>query len=65
MTEFREVTKDEFFAHIGPRDVHPRIVSAKWPYTAEWELRPGRTVVGRTTGRVERGAEVKSYWIRN
>ena len=46
---FTQVTKDTFFATIGPRDVHPRIINAKYPYTSAWECRYSRDIVGKTT----------------
>lgn len=38
------VTKDEFYAAIGPLDVHPSMLS---PDFDSWELRD-RTVIGRS-----------------
>lgn len=40
-----EVTKEEFFAAIGPQDCHPRI-EGRWPYTSIFE-KPDRREVGR------------------
>jgi hypothetical protein len=49
---FAPVTKDEFFAYIRPRDVHPR----SEPEVTYWELR-NRQVVGKSTpGWLLRGA---------
>lgn len=39
----RQVTKEEFFAAVGPRDVHPRPHKTH----SEWETRE-RRVVGRS-----------------
>ena len=47
---FTQVTKETFFATIGPRDVHPRIINAKYPYTSDWESRYPRNVIGKSTG---------------
>ncbi len=44
MTEFRKVTRDEFFAVIGPMNVHPN--SAR--DVTMWET-PARTVIGKST----------------
>jgi hypothetical protein len=40
----RQVSKTEFFAAIGPRDVNP---SHKKPNETEWKTRAGQ-IVGRT-----------------
>lgn len=45
---WRETTQKEFFAVIGPLDVHPR-VEGSWPYTAFFEDK-ARRVHGKTTG---------------
>lgn len=42
-TKFVTVTRDEFFAKIGPLDVHPR----PFPECSLWET-PSREVLGRT-----------------
>lgn len=39
------VTKKEFYAHMGPLDVHPSVMHS--PDFTVWELR-NRTVVGRS-----------------
>ena len=45
----RQVTKDEFFAAIGGRDVHPCIRRMPWPYTSDWRLNRGHgPIVGRS-----------------
>lgn len=46
----REVSKDDFFAKVGPMDVNPRVDGATLKgrfYTSHWET-PGRHVVGRS-----------------
>jgi hypothetical protein len=43
----RKVTQDEFYAHIGPLDVHPSIRPGPWPYTSDWKLRSG-LIVGKS-----------------
>ena len=42
-TDMTEVTKEEFFAIMGPRDVHPRAL----PDCSEWETRE-RRIIGRS-----------------
>lgn len=42
---FAQVTKAQFFAVVGPMDVHPRPERAH----SEWEHRPSRAMVGKTT----------------
>lgn len=44
-TNFIEVTKDVFYAFVGPLNVHPRI-ERDWTY---WET-PNRHVVGLSNG---------------
>ncbi len=34
-TKWREVTKEEFYADMGPRNVHPSPIG-KYPYTTLW-----------------------------
>lgn len=38
----RQVTKPQFYASIGDRNVHPYITSDKYPYTTEWRDPRGR-----------------------
>lgn len=61
---FREVTKEEFYAAMGPLDVHPQIVT-RWPYTAEWRLQWGmkRAVVGKTVITEGRGTLITTYFL--
>lgn len=43
---WREVTYEEFFAAMGPLNVHPRIVGP-WPYVSQWTMQDGsRRIVG-------------------
>lgn len=42
----RQVTQEEFYATIGPRDVHPHIVTP-WPFVSIWRT-PTREVLGRS-----------------
>lgn len=61
MTNLRKVTKDEFFKAINADklDVHPTIITDKYPYTSEWRFprNPGRQVYGRTVGQPNGGNE--------
>lgn len=62
----KQVTKDEFFAAIRARelDVHPTIVTSKYPYTSDWTFhRQGGRLYGRSVGRMEGGCEVTDYFI--
>lgn len=45
MSDLVEVTKDRFFAHIGPRDV---VINLNDPMRCIWETR-GRRMVGVST----------------
>jgi hypothetical protein len=61
----REVSKDEFFATVGPLDVHPTIVT-RFPYTSEWRFHRqlGAPLFGKTVGRMD-GATIRtSYFIQ-
>lgn len=40
----KEVTRDEFYAAVGKQNVHPYIVSDKYPYTTEWKTPSGQLV---------------------
>lgn len=64
MIEWREVTKDEFYANIGPKNVHPRIVTDTWPYTSVFVCRHG-DVHGKKIGYIPEGKadEVKRYML--
>lgn len=46
--QLKEVSKEEFFATIGPRNVHPEIVGNKYPYTSVYRS-PDRVVHGKVT----------------
>lgn len=63
----RQVSRDQFFGPIHDRglDVHPEIVTSRYPYTADWRFhrRPGRPLYGRTVGRIEGAAEVTDYFV--
>ena len=43
----REVSKEEFFKVIGPKNVHPTILG-NWPYTSDF-----RSPDGKSHGRIE------------
>jgi len=60
----RAVTKEEFFAVIGPKNVHPRIVS-EWNnvtgYTQEWRLQGvSQKLIGKSSGT---GSANARYWL--
>ena len=58
---FVEVTKDEFFATVGPMNVHPRPDK----HVTEWET-PGRHLIGRTTpGYLCEGPKAYFLWKRD
>lgn len=43
---FAEVTKEQFFAKIGPLNVHPRLIGS-YPYASEWRMQNGaQTLAG-------------------
>lgn len=56
----REVTKDQFYAKIGPLNVAGRITTDKWPYTMEfcnqagYSREPLAKIVGELEGVIER-----------
>lgn len=54
-----EVTRDQFFAYVGPRDVSPRCAD---PHYSLWELRD-RTVVGKSTPGWKYPAEPCAYYL--
>ena len=64
MIEWREVTKDEFYAGIGSKNVHPRIVTNNWPYTSVFLDRFGGEH-GKIIGYIPEGKadEVKRYML--
>ena len=43
----REVTMKEFFAVVGPLNVHASIQPGPWPYTSQWKT-PGGQVIGKS-----------------
>ena len=62
----REVTHEEFFKAMGPKDVHPRIVDA-WSdetgYTSEWRLKSiSQRLVGKSRGPIKR-IHPNRYWL--
>lgn len=55
-----EVSKEQFFQAVGPRDVHPR----SEPDCSVWEDQRTREVVGRTEpGWRAPTGKPKRYWI--
>lgn len=61
----RQVSRAEFFAAVNPQNVHPTIVTDRYPYTSEWRFldRPHAPPFGRTVGRIEAGELVKDYLL--
>lgn len=49
----KEVSKDEFFAVIGPQNVHPRI-KGTYPYTCHFET-PSSEIRGKTVDYIPDG----------
>lgn len=61
----REVTHDEFFAVINahPKNIHPRILPTRYPYTSIFEIVNTRQEVGRI---VDGGTnEPSKYFLAN
>lgn len=52
-TGWQAVTRDKFFAHIKPLDVHPS-PQGKYPYTSIWRSRAGQAR-GKTVDFFENG----------
>ena len=61
----RQVTKDQFYAAVGPLNVHPSIQPGSWPYTSLWKLQSGdQRTVGKTVGRLEQpGKAATDYYL--
>jgi hypothetical protein len=59
----REVTKDEFFNAIGPKNVHPT-PEGKYPYTSVF-YDPNRREHGRIVGELKDGTHtvVNRYYL--
>lgn len=57
-----EVSKEEFFAMLGPLNVHPRCAS---PDYTDWELQDGtRKMIGRSTpGWASPYGTQATYWV--
>lgn len=55
----KQVSRNEFFAAVAAstRDIHPSIVSAKYPYTSEWKFHRelGQPLFGKSVGRKDGG----------
>ena len=64
MTQFREVSKDEFHAAIGGQNVHPQIVG-KWPYTSLFKT-PYGEVWGKIVGYLPEGSALSKnrYYLQ-
>ena len=63
---WREVSKDEFFAVIGPQNVTPTIINGKYPYSSDY-ITPYREVRGKSVGYLPEGSalEAKRYYLPN
>jgi hypothetical protein len=58
-----EVTKDEFFDTIGPRDAHPRPVG-NYPYTSHFTDQRTHEEIGRVVGG-KTGESSRYYLLEN
>lgn len=56
----RAVTKDEFYAFIGPLDAIGSIQPTPWPYTTVYKLRYGGKELGRVVGK---GGGAHDYFL--
>jgi hypothetical protein len=53
----KQVTRDQFFAAMRDRNVHPSIRRGPWPYTSDWKLNAGTgPVIGRSEERLLPGS---------
>ncbi|WP_199153453.1 hypothetical protein [Chromobacterium sp. ASV23] len=61
--QWKEVSKDEFFKAIGPRDVSPTPVG-RYPYTSLFKTRAG-AVVGKIEGYFPEGSALPRHrhWL--
>lgn len=60
----RAVSKDQFYKAIGNLNVHPTIVTDKYPYTSEWRMLDGqRALIGKSVGRMDGGSAVTDYFL--
>lgn len=61
----RQVSKDEFYAKVGPLNVHPQIQPGPHPYTCLWKLLSGDyRVIGKSVDRRETpGKIVTDYYL--
>jgi hypothetical protein len=57
----RPVSRNEFYERCGPLNVHPSIITDKWPYTSIWKL-PNRDVFGKSVGKPDGTSE---YFIND
>lgn len=61
----KDVTKEQFYALMGPLNVHPRIMTS-YPYTSEWRLQDmSRKMVGKTIDRRDGGHIVTTYEVED
>lgn len=61
----REVSKDQFYAKIGPLNVAGRITNNNWPYTMEFYNQSGysREPLARMVGELDGVFERQRYFI--
>lgn len=61
----QKVSRKEFFAAVGDKDVHPQIQPGPWPYTSLWRLQsePGRPVIGKSVVCDEGGVLNTVYFL--
>lgn len=53
----KQVTRQEFFAAVGQKNVHPSIRRTSWPYTTDWKLQAGiGAIVGKSEDRLIPGS---------
>ncbi len=58
---FVEVTEEQFFARVGPLNVHPRPA----PEASIWEMCDGsRAVIGRSEPGYKNHGAPKRYWLK-
>lgn len=60
-TGMKEVSKDAFYAFIGPRDIHPSVLHST-SYCA-WEMRD-RTIIGRSYPGWKNPGDTSAYFLR-
>ena len=55
-----QVTKEEFYAKIGPVDAVMTVITHKgYPYEVEWKMRNSRSLIGKSVGEYTDGIKHK------